>query len=63
MRGDLGTLNLSDVPAVMVELGNMRNRVDAARMTRPRGREHDARALALAVRRYLQEPVDGLGQD
>ena len=25
LRGDLGTLNLSDVPTVMVELGNMRN--------------------------------------
>jgi N-acetylmuramoyl-L-alanine amidase len=61
MRADLGTLNLSDIPTVMVELGNMRARADAARMTRPRGREHYARALALAVRRYLQEPVDRRG--
>ena len=61
VRGDLGTLNLSDIPTVMVELGNMRNRSDAARMTRSRGREQYARALALAVRRYLQEPVDGSG--
>ena len=36
-RGDLGTLNLSDVPVVMVELGNMRNRTDARRMTTTRG--------------------------
>jgi N-acetylmuramoyl-L-alanine amidase len=55
VRGDLGALNLSDVPTVMVELGNMRSLVDAARMTRPGGREHDARALALAIRRYLTE--------
>jgi len=33
VRGDLGTLNWSDVPIVMVELGNMRNRRDARRMT------------------------------
>ena len=55
VRADLGTLNLSDVPTVVVELGNMRSAVDAARMTRPGGREHDARALALAIRRYLTE--------
>jgi N-acetylmuramoyl-L-alanine amidase len=53
-RGDLGTLNLSDVPTVMVELGNMRNRADARRMTSPDGRATYARALAVAVRRYLE---------
>jgi N-acetylmuramoyl-L-alanine amidase len=61
VRRDLGTLNLSDIPTVMVELGNMRNRSDATRMTRPRGREHYARALALAVRRYVQQAVDSSG--
>ncbi len=53
VRGDLATLNLSDVPTVMVELGNMRSPMDAARMTRPGGRDGYARALGLAVRRYL----------
>ena len=38
-RGDLGGLNWSDVPAVMVELGNMRNAGDAARMTSARSRD------------------------
>ena len=52
-RSDLGTLNLSDVPAVMVELGNMRDRRDAHRMTSTRGRAAYARALADAVRAYL----------
>lgn len=52
-RSDLGTLNLSDVPTVMVELGNMRNPRDAHRMTTPSGRATYARALAAAVRRYL----------
>ena len=53
VRRDLGTLNLSDVPTVMVELGNMRNARDAALMTRPGGRDGYARALGLAVRRFL----------
>ncbi len=53
VRRDLGTLNLSDVPTVMVELGNMRNPWDAALMTRPGGRDRYARALGLAVLRYL----------
>ena len=54
VRGDLGTLNLSDVPTVMAELGNMRNARDAARMTSARGQRAYAAALALAVRRYLR---------
>lgn len=53
LRSDLATLNLSDVPTVMVELGNMRDRRDARRMTHRAGRETYARALADAVRRYL----------
>ncbi len=40
VRTDLGTLNWSDVPIVMVELGNMRNRVDARHMRSPRYRAH-----------------------
>ncbi len=40
VRTDLGTLNWSDVPIVMVELGNMRNRLDARHMTSPRYRSH-----------------------
>jgi N-acetylmuramoyl-L-alanine amidase len=52
-RSDLGTLNLSNVPTVMVELGNMRNSKDAHRMTSRAGRATYARGLALAVRRFL----------
>ena len=29
-RTDLGTLNLSDVPVVLLEVGNMRSSIDAA---------------------------------
>jgi N-acetylmuramoyl-L-alanine amidase len=52
-RSDLATLNLSDVPTVMVELGNMRNATDAQKMTSASGRASYARGLALAVRTFL----------
>jgi N-acetylmuramoyl-L-alanine amidase len=52
-RSDLGTLNLSDIPTVMVELGNMRNHRDAARMTSWSGRATYARGLVHAVRAFL----------
>jgi len=52
-RGDLGTLNLSDVPTVMVELGNLRNRHDARVLTSDAGRVRAARGLTGAVRHFL----------
>ncbi|MEP9363503.1 N-acetylmuramoyl-L-alanine amidase [Nocardioides sp. CN2-186] len=52
-RSDLATLNLSGVPTVMVELGNMRNPTDAHRMTSAAGRATYARGLADGVRRFL----------
>jgi N-acetylmuramoyl-L-alanine amidase len=52
-RSDLATLNLSGVPTVMVELGNMRNATDAKRMTSVKGRATYARGLEHAVRRFL----------
>ena len=52
-RTDLGTLNLSDVPAVMVELGNMKNATDAARMTSRTGRTQYANGIVSGIRRYL----------
>ena len=53
-RGDLGTLNWSRIPAVMVELGNMRDPENARRMTSPAGQRDYATALATAARRFLQ---------
>lgn len=53
-RADLATLNLSDVPAVMVELGNMRAARDARLMTSDTGRRRYAGALVRAVRAYFQ---------
>lgn len=53
-RSDLGTLNLSNVPTVMVELGNMKNAADARLMTTANGRAAYAAALARAVRLFLR---------
>jgi N-acetylmuramoyl-L-alanine amidase len=53
-RSDLGTLNLANIPTVMVELGNMRSSSDAHRMTSRHGRATYARALARAVVTHLR---------
>ncbi len=53
VRADLGTLNLSDVPTVMVELGNMRSASEARMMTSPSGRARYARGLVSGVRLFL----------
>ena len=53
VRTDLGTLNHSDVPVVMAELGNMRDPDDAAVMESDVGRRRYARAVVTAVRAYL----------
>ena len=53
VRGDLGTLNLADIPTVLVELGNMRDAGDAALMTSASGRRGYASALTSAVERFL----------
>ncbi|QLQ11695.1 MAG: N-acetylmuramoyl-L-alanine amidase [Nocardioidaceae bacterium] len=53
-RGDLATLNLSRIPAVMVELGNMRNAKDAKQMTSAKGQRKYGRALVRAIRAQLE---------
>ena len=52
-RTDLGGLNLSTVPKVFVECGNMRNADDAGRLTDPGFRQRVARALADGLGNYL----------
>lgn len=59
VRGDLGTLNHSDVPAVMAELGNMRAAQDAALMESETGRRRYATAIADAVTTFLAPPAGG----
>jgi N-acetylmuramoyl-L-alanine amidase len=54
VRGDLGTLNWSNRPIVMVELGNMRNASDARHMTSSSFRRHVyARGLRLGITAYV----------
>jgi N-acetylmuramoyl-L-alanine amidase len=52
-RGDLGGLNLSDVPAVFLEMGNMKNAADTALLTDPEFQRRVAVAIADAVERFL----------
>jgi N-acetylmuramoyl-L-alanine amidase len=53
VRTDLGGLNLSKVPKVFIECGNMRNAADAAKLTSPAFRQRIAVALAAGFTRYL----------
>ena len=53
VRTDLGGLNLSTVPKVFIECGNMRNAGDAARLTSPRFRERIAAALEAGFVAFL----------
>jgi N-acetylmuramoyl-L-alanine amidase len=54
IRSDLATLNLSDVPVAMIEIGNMRNAGDARRMTSASGRARYATAVVRGIRSYLR---------
>jgi N-acetylmuramoyl-L-alanine amidase len=53
-RSDLGGLNLSRVPKVLIECGNMRNASDAAIMSSPAGRARIAHAISEGARRVLE---------
>jgi N-acetylmuramoyl-L-alanine amidase len=52
-RSDLAGLNLAQYPAVLVELGNMKNPVDAGLMETPAGRQKYAEAVARGVAGFL----------
>jgi N-acetylmuramoyl-L-alanine amidase len=53
VRGDLGTLNHSEVPAVLVETANMRNADDARRLHDPAGRQQIADGIATGIVDFL----------
>jgi N-acetylmuramoyl-L-alanine amidase len=53
VRSDLATLNLSDVPTVMLEAGNMRDSGDAAVMTSSAGQSRYAAGLLEAIQNFL----------
>ncbi len=52
-RSDMAGLNLSAVPKVLVECGNMRNSGDARRLSSTAFRKKIAAALAVGISRYL----------
>ena len=52
-RTDLGGLNLSDVPKVFIETGNMRNATDTALLESADFRQAAAQALAAGIADYL----------
>ena len=52
-RADLGGLNLSTVPKVFSEIGNMASRHDAPIIESPAGRQQEAEALAIGLVRFL----------
>jgi N-acetylmuramoyl-L-alanine amidase len=52
-RADLAGLNLAEYPAVLVELGNMRNADDSGRMTIEQGRAEYAAAVVRGITAYL----------
>ncbi len=52
-RSDLGGLNLSTVPKVFIETGNMRNPTDAAKLKDPAFRQRIAASLAEGLQKYL----------
>ncbi|MGH3638111.1 MAG: Rv3717 family N-acetylmuramoyl-L-alanine amidase [Mycobacterium sp.] len=53
-RSDLAGLNLAEYPAILVELGNMRNADDAARMTSDQGRAAYAAAVVNGTVAFLR---------
>jgi N-acetylmuramoyl-L-alanine amidase len=52
-RADLAGLNLAQYPAVLVELGNMKNADEAAQMESPDGRAKYAAAVTQGILAYL----------
>jgi N-acetylmuramoyl-L-alanine amidase len=52
-RADLAGLNLAQYPAVLVELGNMKNPEEAARMESPDGRAQYAAAVTQGIVAFL----------
>lgn len=53
VRSDLGGLNLSTVPKVFIETGNMRNAADAALLESSAFRQRAAAAIASGLERFL----------
>ncbi len=55
VRSDLGGLNLSKVPKVFIECGNMRNATDASRMTSASWRQLAAKGIAAGLTTFAEK--------
>ncbi|WP_432096193.1 N-acetylmuramoyl-L-alanine amidase [Streptomyces sp. bgisy100] len=55
VRSDLGGLNLSTVPKVFIECGNMRDPDDAADLTSSKWRQNAARGIANGIEDFLKK--------
>lgn len=53
-RDDLAGLNLTKVPKVLIEVGNMQNATDAAMLTSAKFQQQVARALLAAIIKFLR---------
>lgn len=56
-RADLAGLNLAEYPAILVELGNMKNPADSALMQTPEGRQRYADAVVRGITGFLGGPA------
>jgi N-acetylmuramoyl-L-alanine amidase len=55
VRSDLGGLNLSKVPKIFIECGNMRNSTDASRMTSASWRQLAAKGIAAGLTAFAEK--------
>ena len=53
-RSDLGGLNLSTVPKVLIECANMRNAADAAVVQSPAWRQSASQGIANGIEQFLE---------
>ncbi len=54
-RADLAGLNLAAYPSILIEMGNMKNRDDAAMLESPDGRARLAAAVVSGITAYLSQ--------
>jgi N-acetylmuramoyl-L-alanine amidase len=54
-RADLAGLNLAQYPSILIELGNMKNRQEAAAMVTEQGRAKYASAVVEGINAYLAQ--------
>ena len=61
-RNDLAGLNLTTVPKVLIECGNMQNGTDAALLVTPAFQQEAAAAMAEAITQFLTGSPASIGR-